>query len=40
MEPQTEKVFGICPLSLLIGKSSERPGAVKGARFLRGAAKP
>jgi hypothetical protein len=32
--------FCICPLSLLIGKSSERPGAVKGAPILRGEANP
>ncbi len=30
----------ICRLSLVIGKSSERPGAVQGARFVRGAANP
>ena len=30
----------ICPLSLLIGNSSERPGAVKGAPVLRGGAYP
>jgi hypothetical protein len=28
------------PLSLFMGKSSERPGAVKGARVLRGEAHP
>src|SRR5215471_9624266 len=30
----------ICRLSLVTGKSSERPGAVKGARFVRGEANP
>jgi hypothetical protein len=34
------KDLSIRPLSLLMVKSSERPGAVQGARFLRGAANP
>ena len=29
----------ICPLSLLIGRSSERPAAVQGARIVRGGGK-
>jgi len=38
MEPEAEDGFGlcICPLSLLIGRFSERPGAVQGARDVCG----
>ena len=35
-----ESALCICSLSLLTGKSSERPAAVKGARVLRGEANP
>jgi hypothetical protein len=39
--PANSEWFGLCigPLSRLIGKSSERPGAGKGARFVRGGGK-
>jgi hypothetical protein len=33
-------VLSVSALSLILGKSSERPGAVKGARFVRGEANP